>query len=281
MDTFDILLKEVSAKQNFLIIDLIQQINLNIKFKLTCLFEEYKKTNNKYLFVSSLVKLGYELEKSFSPNSTDILSLQMCSISGLIKPIVSRIKKICYELNLELVEDLKKYVQKYNEGETLINTDIKKYIKFMNINCFCRNVNFVISKELMFEDYGIVVKITNPHYKNVFVELVESIGIFTQNDTKDKRFDWCWKALCNYESQSQSQSKSSHFLTSQEAYVLDEINIDKYKNITRENNLPNDILNEENEITTLEEFKIVQKIPENIAGPTENKQNNKIKIILL
>lgn len=292
MDTFDILLKEVSAKQNFLIIDLIQQINLNIKYKLTCLFEEYKKTNNKYLFVSSLVKLGYELEKSFSPNSTDILSLQMCSISGLIKPIVSRIKKICYELNLELVDDLKKYVQKYIEGETLINTDIKKYIKFMNINCFCRNVNFVISKELMFEDYGIVVKITNPHYKNVFVELVESIGIFTQNNTKDKRFDWYWKALCDYNSQ--SQSKSPYFLTSQEECVLDEININKYKNMTRENNLPNnilpnnilpnnilpnDILNEVNETTIMEEFKIVQKIPENITGPIENKQNDKIKII--
>ena len=273
MDTFTILLKELSAKQNLLIIDLIEQINLSIKYRLTCLFEEYKKTNNKYLFVSNLVKLGYELEKSFSQNSTDILSLQMYSISGLIKPIVSRIKKICHELNLELVDDLKKDIQKYIENETLINEDIKKHIKFMNINCFCRNVNYVITKELMFEDYGIVIKITNPHYKNVFADLVKSIGIFTQNDTKDKRFDWCWKALCDYE----SQAEFSHFLTSREACVLDEININKYKNMTRENNSPNNILNEPSETTTVEEFKIVQKIPENITGPTEN--NDKIKII--
>lgn len=279
MDTFADLLKEISTKQNFLSIDLIEQINSNISHKLISLFDELRNTNNKYLFVSGLVKLGYELEKSFNPNSLDILSLQMYSISGLIKPIVSRIKKICYELNLELVEDLKKYVQNYIENNDLINSDIKKHIKFMNINCFCRNVNYVISKELMFEDFGIVIKISNPHYKNIFAELVESIGIFSQNNTRDKRFDWCWKALYDYDFQHQ------YFSTGVEAIEFGEPNINKYKNATQENKLPNNLnsneifnLGDENE-TMLEEFKIIQKIPENIVGQMEDKPCDKIKII--
>lgn len=283
MDTFADLLKEISTKQNFLTIDLIEQINSNISHKLISLFDELRNTNNKYSFVSGLVKLGYELEKSISTNSSDILSLQMNSISGLIKPIVSRIKKICYELNLELVEDLKKYVQNYINNDDLINSDIKKYIKSMNINCFCRNVNYVISKELMFEDFGIVIKISNPHYKNIFAELVKSMGFFSQNNTRDKRFDWCWKALCNYDFQHQ------YFSTGAEVIKLGEPNNNKYKNTTHENKISNnmsnnlnsnDIFNLSNENETiLEEFKIVQKIPENIIGQMENKPNDKIKII--
>lgn len=277
MDTFAVLLKEITTKQNFLTISLIEQINSSISHKLISLFDELQNTNNKYFFVSGLVKLGYELEKSINTNSLDILSLQMYSISGLIKPIVSRIKKICYELNLELVEDLKKYVQNYIENETSTNLDIKKHIKFMNINCFCRNVNYVISKELMFEDFGIVVKISNPHYKNIFAELVESIGIFTQNNIKDKRFDWCWKALCDYDLQHQYFSISIE--TSIETNELNKTNINKYKNIIQENKLFNDLNLENENNTILEEFKIVQKIPENIIGSTEKKPDNKLKIM--
>lgn len=273
METFTGLLEEISAKQNFLNISLIEQINLNIYDKLINLFEEYKNTNNKYLFVSKLVKFGYNLEITFCSNSTDILSLQMNSISGLIEPIISRIRKICFELNLELVDDLKKNIQVYIDEDKKLSSDVKKQIKLINVNCFCRNVNYVISKELMFEDFGIVIKISNPHYKKIFSELVESIGIFTPNDGKDKRFDWYWKALHNY---------NLDQVSSDELNVYGEPNINKCENWTNLSNesidaiesTPTSTITSTSTITNmpaLEEFKIVQKIPENIESTNKNK----------
>lgn len=257
MDSFSEFLKEITTKHHFLNIGIIEQINSNIYGKLINLHEHYKNTGNKYTFVAGLVRLGYELEKSIDNNSNDILSLQMNNISGLIVPIISRIKKICFELNLELVEDFKKYTLELIEEESITNPNIKKYYKFMMIHGFCRNMTYVISKELKFEDFGIIIKISNPHYKNIFTDLIQKISILTINENKDKRFDWIWKPLHNYD--------------------LEQLLNYREKNLINFTNLENshDSFNIDNYNMNLEEFKIVQKL--NNLG-IENKSNYEFSI---
>jgi hypothetical protein len=271
MDLISEFLKEIKTKHYFLNISMIEQINSNISDKLNILLEQYKNTNNKYLFVAGLVRLGYELEKSINNDSNDILSLQMKNISGLIIPIISRIKKICSKLNLELVDDLKKYIleliEEDSKNNSKNNSDIKKNIKFMNIIGFCRNVNYVISKELLFEDFGIVINISNPYYKNFFTDLIEKIGIFTLNEDKHKRFDWFWKPLYNYDLEQLSTN------------TLKEENFDIYKNISQEPNFLNSSnLETNNSNIKLEEFKIIQKSLQNNIEIIENKLNNEFLI---
>lgn len=263
MDIFRDLLKEISTKHYFLNITLIDEINSNIYSKLLNLMEQYNETNNKYLFMSGLVRLGYELEKSININSNDILSLQLNNISGLIYPIINKIKKICYELNLELAEELKKYIFDLINEEQILYLNIKKNIKFLNIICFCRNVNFVVNKELLFDDFGIVIKISNPHYKNIFTDLITKIGIFTLNDNKDKRFDWYWKPLYNYD------------LNELLNYKLKEEN--NLNSLTADENNSN--INNTNSDEKIEQFKIVQKIPENNIGLYENRPIEKFTTI--
>lgn len=246
MDLFNSLIKEISTKHNFLNISIIEEINSIIKTKLMNLYDEFKNTHNKYLFVSKLVIFGYSLEKSISSDSNIILT-QLKNISGLFIPIINRIKKICYKLNLELIDDVKKNIleqidvenSKFNKLDKL---DIKKYIKYLNIQSFFKNTN--IENQLKFDDFGIMVKITNPYHKNIFTNLIENIGVFTIDTSGSKIFDWFWKPLYNYNFEQITNN--------------DYLNIFEDPNIIYSNS-DEKLENKKNE--KIEEFKIIQKIP--------------------
>lgn len=288
MESFNELLKELGTKPKFFSINIIEQTNLSILKKLIQIEKNYNITNNKHTFVSDLVNFGYILEFSISKKNTDILSLQMGNMAGIIKPIINRIKRICLEFNLELVEELKRNIENLIQNDTSLDPTIKKQIKLLNINHYYKNINYHIEKdkvkdkvkaktneqenELSFEDFGITIKITNHHYKSIFSNLVERFGIFGPSDIRDKRFDWYWKAL--------SYSETNCIDT-----------IDNYKSVDCKeimfnfNDLNNANINDEltennnNDNAKVDEFKIIQKRPEDITRIFENTHsNNKYKI---
>lgn len=252
IDMINELIQEITSKHSFLNLSLIEQINNVVSNKLITIMDEFNLGGNKYVLLSNLVKFGYELEKSINKNNNHIISLQIASLSGLLEPIIIRIKNICLELNLELVDELKKLVLNLVNEKNLLNPIIKEHIKLFNIKHFCKSVNYQIERELVFEEFGITIKISNPFYKNIFSQLVEKFDIFISNNARDQRFDWYWKALDN-------EKQNSNIVMSEEKQIFNTENAN--------NNEFDDLLPD----IKMEEFKIVQKQPPSVIFETNNK----------
>jgi len=251
----------------------IKEVNGLVLNKLYQIVNLFKLGNNKYQILSAMVKIGLELENTFQINkiNNDIISQQLSFYTNLAKPIINKIRDICLELNLELVADLKNTIYNLiNDNQDKYSLS-DKYIKFMQINSFCRNINYVIKKEVMFEDFGITIRISNPHHKYIFKDLINEIKLLSPNNNKDKRFDWYWKA---------SDSNIDIDINILSTYIekqennINNINIymNTNNNFCDENNF-NDNDDKENN-----NFKIIQTQPENISQIYNMELNNQYDI---
>ena len=173
MNSIDNLIGELKIPNSYFVPNIIKEINMFVMYKLEKINRTYSNDFDKYKLLSNLVCFGLELENIVSNTNNNIISIQLNFLTGLFKPIIDKIKNICLEINFELVNMYKNQI--YNLIETNSNkykTHIKN-IKFLQINCFCKNTNYSVSKEVMFEDFGITIKITNCHYKNIFNDLIK------------------------------------------------------------------------------------------------------------
>lgn len=254
MNLINNIINELEISNCYFVPSVIEEINKFVIHKLLTINEIYKNDLNKYYLLGNLVNLGYMLENILTSDN-DILSLQLNFFSGLFKPITNKIRNVCLEINLELVNEYK------NQISNLIMSDLNKYniqkknIKFIQVNFLCKNLNYSINKEIMFEDFGISIKITNPHFKDIFKNLIEETNLPIQNllnnNSKDKKSDWNWRAI-------EYKNYSGINLNIKEQDFLD-------TNFIEQNN--NGVIsNLDNLNDNVESFKIIQKIPESIQS---------------
>lgn len=248
--------------------NIIKEINHSVKQKL--IFTLNKYINNKYSLLGSIVQIGFNLEKTFISNNKNILSQQMNFFSSLVNPIISEMKNICLQLNVELVNDFKEKINELIEINQEKYSNVKKNIKFLQINCFCRNINYVVGKDMSFDDFGIRVKISNSHYKEYFKEIINEFCTFSLNkNTHDKRFDWYWKAVehCQYDNNccniTNITNNDNEKLNFQNDSLLQEMSVDN-----------------EEIVKKYESFKIIQKEPEQTMYLNNtNSSDTKINIL--
>lgn len=239
------LINELKTSNKIFIPSIVKEINLFVLNKLLNFYQIYKNNSCKYELLSNLANFGLELENVNNISNNDILSIQMNFLVELFSPIINRIRKICYEINLELIIEYKNFLFNLIESKPIKYQEQKKNIKFIQINIFCRNSNYILAKDILFEDFGITIKITNYHFKDIFNDLIVSTNFFIQNNNnKDKRFDWFWKAI----------NHKNNLCINNSDLSCDNENI-KSNDIYNENYETNN-----NEI--IESFKIIQQIPD-------------------
>lgn len=197
--------KEISNK--YYLPSIIDEINIKICKKLYQIKNKYENLleseTNKYNLLIMMIELGVELEKTFNNKNNDILSSQICFLYGLIVPIIKKIKKICFEINLELIKYIKNDIINLLDSNE-INTNLNqnpfsnyelKTLKFINVNGLNKNIQY---NEMSFEDFGISIKILNYHCKDIFLNIIDQLKIFKPNNNlKEKKFDWYWKPIEN------------------------------------------------------------------------------------
>lgn len=251
MNLINNIIDELKISNNYFVPTVIEEINTFVIHKLTNIIEIYKIDLNKYYLLGNLVNLGYELENNILVKNNNILSLQLNFLNGLFEPIINKIREVCLEINIELVNEIK------NQIGNLIMSDLNKYdlqkknIKFVQVNCFCKNQNYSVNKEVLFDDFGISIKITNYHFKDIFKELIEETDLpIKNNNLKDKKSDWSWKAF-------EFKNYNNFFNNIKDQNIFD-------TNYVNQNNNMYDNLN--NIIDDVESFKIVQKNPESIQS---------------
>ena len=263
MNFIDNLIDELKTSNCYFIPSVIEEFNTFVIRKLLTIDEIYKNDLNKYYLLGNLVNLGYELDNILRTDNLT-LSSQLNFFSGIIKPVVNKIRDVCLKINLELVDEYK------NQISNLIMSDLDKYdiqkknIKFIQINCLCKNSNYSINKEIMFEEFGIFIKITNLHFKDIFKNLIQETNLPIDNlsndkDKKDKKYDWYWKAIeyKNYSNICNGMNKQN---------ILD-------------SNFGEPINSNDTNINIIENFKIIQNIPNIPNIPNESIPNlNNINI---
>jgi hypothetical protein len=263
MNSIENLIIELGITKKMFIPSMIREINCFVSNKLSNINEIYKNNNNKYYLLTNLVNFGLELENIIKLNDNNILSIQLNFLTWLINPIITKIRNICLELNLELVDEYKNNIYDLIETDLIKYKEHKKNIKFLQVNCFCRNTNYTVGKEILFEDFGITIKITNYHFKDIFREFITDIFI-QNNNSKDKRFDWFWKAV-NYE--------NNYEYSNEQYYNENSYEINNYEQSYDINN--SEINNKE--IT--KSFKIIQKKPDMTKQFKIKNENQMLNII--
>lgn len=262
MEELNNLINELKIDENKykFIPSIIREINMYVRQELILFIDTYKLSNNKYLLLSNLVNIGLEFDNKKQNTLDNIYITQMIFFHELISPVVIKIKNICLKLNLELVNEFKILISNLILNSTIYGfnkfDELNKNIKFLQINCFCKNINLsnLKDKDIEFEDFGITIKISNYHLKELFRDLISNINLFTQNDNKDKKFDWVWKAY-NYSYLNLDNNLINEFNPTNpfdsEKLIYD--NSFDSIDLTNQNNLLNDV----NNIG----FKIFQKTP--------------------
>ena len=269
MNSIENLIIELGITKKIFIPSMIREINYFVSNKLSNINEIYKNNNNKYYLLTNLVNFGLELENIIKLNDNNILSIQLNFLTGLINPIITKIRNICLELNLELVDEYKNKIYYLIETDVIKYKEHKKNIKFLQVNCFCRNTNYTVGKEILFEDFGITIKIANYHFKDIFREFITNIFI-QNNNSKDKRFDWFWKAVDYANDNEQYNNEHSN----EQYYNENNFEINNYEQSCEINN------SEINNSEIKKSFKIIQKIHDTTKQfkiINENKMLNIIK----
>lgn len=259
MNFIDDFTQELSIEPNTFCLSIINEINTFVLTKLNIIKKSYLINENKFDLLSYFVNIGLELEDIILNKNKNIISEQIKLFSDLFKPIINKIKNICFELNIQLTNELKNTFNDIMYSNNDKYLEQKKNIKFLQINNFCKLIYHTKIKDYSFEDFGINIKISNIYCKDVFINLIESIKIFEQpNNQRDrKNIDWIWKAF-------------NH------TPLINLIDIYQNIQISEDNNTLNfvadtDIQNvNSNECIMTENFKIIQKEPEIIS---KNKYN--------
>lgn len=184
------LTKELS-EQNLFNLSVINEINFFVLNKINMIITNYELNKNNHYLLGNFVNLGLELE-NISIDTNNIISIQLKTFSNLILPIIYKLKEICLEFNLQIVNEFKNIIENIFFDEINNNDDdeYKKYFRYLQINCFTKILHYSKIKDISFEDFGINIKITNLYYIDKFKNLIESFNIFSSN----KKNEWIWKA---------------------------------------------------------------------------------------
>ena len=238
-------------KINFLNISVIKDFNSSISERFEKLFKIYNLTSNKFYILQELVNLGFLLE-NLPNNKIDFMSEQLSTFSNLFNPIIFKIKEISFELNNQIVNDLKLTYDNAIESELTYKDDIKIYksIQFSsNVKSYYNNKH----REIPFDEFGVSVKIPNSNDKYLFKNIIDSLNVFSVPILiLSRKYDWIWKA------QGTSIHESLEYLN----WVCD-VNIKQIENIVEEN------------IETINEQVFVEKLSGSNNGDQDepNKQN--------
>ena len=126
-------------KINILNISVIKDFNNSVSERFEKLFRVYNFTSNKFYILQELVNFGLLLE-NLSINKDDFVSEQLSTFSNLFNPIIFKIKEVCWELNNQIVNDLKLSYDNLSELESSYKDNIKifKSIQiFSNVKICC------------------------------------------------------------------------------------------------------------------------------------------------
>lgn len=246
--------------KNSAIYNFIKNINKPIHDEIVRIKYDYQLNKNNYKLLTSFTKIGTEFENLYGINNCDennIVSIQISFLSKLIVPIYKKIIKICLEINNELVKDTKKNIlylmeTKYNSG---YNSG-KNNLKLFNINSLYKSIIGIENKILSFDDFGIGIKILNPHYKEYFSKIIGELQIFSDDkNIKEKKFDWYWKPstdakLCV------AVCVEPNIIGNTNTNTNSDVDFDNFTNGNDEfDNLTN------GDVEPIEDFKIIQKSP--------------------
>ena len=220
-------------KINLLNISVIKDFNNSISERFEKLFRVYNLTSNKFYMLQELVNFGTVLE-NLSINKDDFVSEQLSTFSNLFNPIILKIKEVCFELNNQILNDLKLSYDNMVELEPLYvdNVKIFKSIQlFSNVKIYYNNR----PREIPFEEFGICIKIPNPNDKYLFKNIIDLFGIFSlPNLILSKKIDWIWKAS---NSNSNSNSISNVNINENSSYLkwVSDVNVEKLEIIVEKN----------------------------------------------
>ena len=163
-------------KKNILNISVITDFNYSVSERFEKLFRVYNLTHNKFFILQELVNFGMELQ-NISDNKDDFVLEQLSTFSNLYLPVLTKIKEVCWELNNQIINDLKLTFDNIIESEQSYKDKIKIYKTiqiFSNVKVFYNQK----PKEIPFDDFGIGIKIPNPNDKPLFKEIIDSFNIF-------------------------------------------------------------------------------------------------------
>lgn len=180
-------------KKNILNISVITDFNCSVSERFEKLFSIYNLGHNKFYMLQELVNFGMELE-NINQNNDDFVLEQLSTFSNLYLPIVSKIKEVCFELNNQIINDLKLSYDNIIESDSY--QDKIKIYKSIQIFSNVKNFYYIKPKEIPFDDFGIGIKIPNPNDKPLFKDIIDSFGIFSLPTlVLSKKMDWIWKPL--------------------------------------------------------------------------------------
>lgn len=249
----------------------LREINTPIFNSLIIIKNTYNSNQNIFELLNMFVKMGVELENTYqvNKNTNDIISIQTNFFSSLIIPILKKIKKICFEINNELVKEVKKNIISLIETnceDKNINVDLNKKTKYLQVNSFYKNILYNEDKELFFEDFGIGIKILNTHYKEFYLKIINELEIFTQNDhLKDKKFDWYWRPIQNYILNKNNQNNNKNNI------LQEQNNLENNNYFNNQNDINNIVHVDIKNMEPIEDFKIIQKIPKKSLSENNTK----------
>lgn len=222
-------------KINLLNISVIKDFNNSVSDRFEKLFRVYNLTSNKFYMLQELVNFGIILE-NISGGKDDFVSEQLSTFSNLFNPIVLKIKEVCFELNNQIVNDLKLSYDNMVELEPSYKDNIKIYKSIQIIS----NVKYYYSpkpREIPFDEFGISIKVPNPNDKPILKNIIDSFNIFSLPTlVLSKKMDWMWKALNSSINEKSSYLKWVYDVNVKKLEIIVEKNIDT---INKQNNINN------------------------------------------
>jgi hypothetical protein len=180
-------------KPNLLNITVINELNTRMSEKFENLYKSYTVSLNKLYVLQELVKFGVELENVLSSRD-DFVSEQLATFGNLFIPVILRIKEICFELNNQIVTDVKLLYDDVIKSQPDYQEKIKIY-KSVQIYSYVKVFYNVKPREMEFDEFGISIKVPNYNDKYLCKDIIESFQIFYIPDkVLIRKFDWVWKA---------------------------------------------------------------------------------------
>ena len=142
------LTKELS-EQNLFNLSVINEINFFVLNKINMIITNYELNKNNHYLLGNFVNLGLELE-NISIDTNNIISIQLKTFSNLILPIIYKLKEICLEFNLQIVNEFKNIIENIFFDEINNNDDdeYKKYFRYLQINCFTKILHYSKIKDI-------------------------------------------------------------------------------------------------------------------------------------
>lgn len=277
---------------------LMYVLNKLAKFgsKLECEFKFDSKCDSE---CDSKCEFGYDknlLVCMSNTDSFDIVQYQLGTFRSLVKPICMRLREICFELNIQIVDNIKFELselyklntnqdrnrdqdQNQDKDQDIAHNIIHDMTKLLNVTSSIKNYYNTRHKEIPFDEFGVNIKISssNPCTKSHIVNLINHMDIFSQPHEKIllRKYDWVWNVFddCDNVYNSKLFTNNKHNNNNDE-------NIDKHidEHIDKHNNNYRDLM-----LVTLSgantNTDVISSATNDLSIKIKNKTNEKYYVI--